>query len=841
MADTPEDGHDAVEDDARAFDVVIIGAGFGGMYSLLRLRRLGLRIAVFDEAGGVGGTWWWNRYPGARVDFPGGPFYCYTFSEELVREWDWTETHPDQPAVLAYLEHVADRFDLRRDIRLNTKVSAAAFDESAQRWTVETSDGERVTAQFLISSVGTLSAPYTPDISGIGDFAGPIHHTGHWPQDADVDFTGKRVGVIGTGSSGVQVMPMIADRAAHLTVFQRTPQYAVPARNQPIAEELIRESKENWAELRRRIIETGRIQPRSTRSAFDDTDEERRRRYEAAWAEGSNAIMACYADLLTDPAANRTAADFVRSKIRELVEDPAVAQRLMPDYFFGTKRQIMDEGYYEMFNRENVTLVDLREDPIESVTADSVRTRSGEHAIDVLILATGYDAISGALRRLGPVGRDGLGLQDRWRDGARTYLGLAVAGFPNLFMIHGPQTPSVMFHMPLGAELQGDWIADCITYMRERGLTTVEPDADAEAAWGAEVQAVAATTLYPQTDSWFTGANIPGKAREFTIYVGGPQYHRRLREVAADDYRGFTFGTDPQVSPTHTPEGRMIHDRTLRVDSFDTHFLEAGEPGAQPVVLLHDGAFGADGTIAWERLIPLLDRFHVIVPDLLGWGTSDAGVILNRDRFEYRAHHVGRLLELLGVTRPAHFVGASFSGSLVLHTLVKYPRYWNIASAVSITGDGGAYRHPENFTKMLKYDGSRESMVAIVEYLIDADSPDFDRQVDYRQLSARRAGNFQAASAPRLPRLPDEVPNPSPADAIDLNEGLAATTTPVLLVAGDRDSLLLPDWPEQLQQLAPNVQIARIDARHSPGIDHADELAKTLTGFFEQVRAPGQG
>lgn len=527
----------------RELDALIIGAGVSGIYALYRLRASGLNVRVYDQAGDVGGTWWWNRYPGARVDYPGGPFYCYTFSEELVREWDWTERQPDQPSVLSYLHHVADTFDLRRDIQLRTKVQAARFDEEEQRWWIETGDGERIRAQFLISAVGTLSAPNMPDIPGLDEFAGDVFHTGHWPQEKRVEFAGRRVGVVGTGSSGVQIIPHIAREAEHLTVFQRTPQFALPARNQELDPELVRESRENWAEVRRQIQEFGRpisLVP-STRSALDDSEEQRLQVFEEAWKKGGLALRECYADLLTDPVANGYVSDFVRSKIRETVRDPEVAAKLMPDYYFATKRQIMDEGYFEVYNRDDVTLVDLREEEIETFTPDGVRTARGEYPLDMLVLATGYDAITGALLRLNPVGRDGLELKDKWAEGCRTYLGLTVVGFPNLFMFHGPESPSVMFHMFFGTESQGDWMATCIEYMRAQGSATIEPVPEAEKAWGAEVQDLADRTLYPQTDSWFTGANIPGKPREFVVYIGGANYHKNLHKVSADDYRGFAF------------------------------------------------------------------------------------------------------------------------------------------------------------------------------------------------------------------------------------------------------------------------------------------------------------
>ncbi|MGQ0481687.1 MAG: flavin-containing monooxygenase [Pseudonocardia sp.] len=532
----------------RELDAVVIGAGYGGMYALYRLRELGLSVRAYDAADGVGGTWWWNRYPGARVDFPGGPFYCYTFSEELVRGWDWTERLPDQPAVLGYLDYVADQLDLRRDIQLGTVVQSARFDETTARWLVETSHGERVSARFLICAVGTLSAASKPDIPGFDEFAGECFHTGRWPQDLEVDFTGKRVGVIGTGSSGVQAIPVIAREAAHLTVFQRTPQYSIPAGNRPLTPEFVQTARENWSEVRAEMFTTPLGAPLACGRpaellASEHTPEQRRAVYEEFWRDGGLGILfSSYRDLLTDPDANETLAEFVRAKIRETVRDPAIAERLLPDYYIGTKRQILDDGYYETFNRDNVELVDLRAEPIEAITPDGVRTAAGEYPLDTLVLATGYDAMTGALLRIDPVGRGGVTLRDRWAEGPRTYLGVTVAGFPNMFMVHGPESPSVLFNMPLGAELLGDWIADCITHLREQGMTTVEADPTAEPGWGAQVREIAHQTLFPLTDSWYTGANIPGKPRQFGIHLGGIKYHEELAEVAAGGYPGLVFG-----------------------------------------------------------------------------------------------------------------------------------------------------------------------------------------------------------------------------------------------------------------------------------------------------------
>jgi cyclohexanone monooxygenase len=522
---------------------VIIGAGVSGMYALHHLRELGFSVRVYDGASDVGGTWWYNRYPGARVDGPGSPFYCYTFSDELMDEWDWAETQSEQSAVLAYLEHVADRFDLRRDIQFETWVQGARYDEATQRWTVETSTGVRASAQFLICAVGALSTANMPDIPGIHDFAGECYHTGRWPHEP-VSFAGKRVAVIGTGSSGIQAIPEIARDAAHVIVLQRTPQFAFPAGNRPVTPEELAEARANWDAVRATMLAHPGGFPfeTHTRSALAATPEERDALYEKLWQRGSFRFFSdSYNDIAISEEANKTMADFVRGKIREIVKDPKIADKLMPDHFVMTKRPILDNGYFETYNRDNVTLVDLREDPIERFTAKSVVTKMGEHPIDMLVLATGFDAISGSMLRLNPIGRRGLSLKERWRDRFHNYLGLTIGGFPNLFMIHGPGSPGVFYNMPLGAERQMNWIGHFIRRLREKGLCAFEPTAESEEAWASEVSGIANATLFPRTDSWWTGANIPGKPRYFSAYLGGSLYYHRLSEVAAKDYEGFVF------------------------------------------------------------------------------------------------------------------------------------------------------------------------------------------------------------------------------------------------------------------------------------------------------------
>jgi cyclohexanone monooxygenase len=525
------------------YDVVVIGAGVSGMYALHHFREMGLSVRVYDGASGIGGTWWYNRYPGARVDGPGSPFYCYTFSEELMKEWDWAETQSTQADVLDYLEHVADRFDLRRDIEFETWVDDATYDEAAQRWTVATNTGKRASARFLICAVGALSTTNMPDIEGIHDFAGETHHTGRWPHDP-VSFEGKRVAVIGTGSSGIQAIPEIAKTADHVTVLQRTPQYSVPAMNRPITPEEMAEAREDFTAIRAKMNANPGGFPfdGDPRADVEHGREQRRAHYEELWERGSfRFFLDGYMDVAVSEESNAIIADFLRDKIREAVDDPETAEKLLPDYFVMTKRPILDDGYFETFNRDNVTLVDLREDPIERFTETSVVTQKGEHTIDMLVLATGFDAISGSMLRLNPEGRDGMSLKERWQERFHNYLGMTVAGFPNLFMIHGPGSPGVFYNMPLGAERQINWIGDFMRHLEKQGSGAAEPTSDSEEAWGNEVNGIANATLFPRTDSWWTGANIPGKPRYFSAYLGGQIYYMRIADVAAGDYQGFAF------------------------------------------------------------------------------------------------------------------------------------------------------------------------------------------------------------------------------------------------------------------------------------------------------------
>ncbi|MGI8689673.1 MAG: flavin-containing monooxygenase [Thermomicrobiales bacterium] len=524
-------------------DAVIVGAGLAGLYMLHRLRGLGLTARVYEAGGGVGGTWYWNRYPGARCDIESMD-YSYSFSDELQQEWRWSERYATQPEILRYISHVADRFDLRRDIRFETRVTAAAFDATTNRWTIQTDGGERVSARFCIMAIGCLSTAQTPRFPGLETFKGAWYHTGNWPH-AGVDFTGQRVGVIGTGASGIQAIPVIARQAAHLFVFQRTPNFTIPAWNAPLDPEHERRRKANYAEHRRKNRESraGFVVPVGDTPALAATPDERQRAYEARWERGGFGFTSAFADLSTNEEANETAAAFVRARIRDIVRDPAVAEALSPrDHPIGTKRLPLDTDYYDTFNRENVTLVDVRKNPIEAITPDGLRTRDAAYALDRIVFATGFDAMTGALLAIDIRGRAGSTLKQKWAEGPRTYLGIAVAGFPNLFIITGPGSPSVLSNMIVSIEQHVDWIADCIAYLRARNLAAIEATCEAENAWVAHVNEVANTTLYPRANSWYMGANIPGKPRIFMPYIGGVgAYRQKCDTVAANGYAGFTL------------------------------------------------------------------------------------------------------------------------------------------------------------------------------------------------------------------------------------------------------------------------------------------------------------
>ncbi len=550
-ATQPQPPSDAPE----TYDVVVVGAGFAGMYMLHRLRGLGLSARVYEQGGDVGGTWYWNRYPGARCDVESMQ-YSYSFSDELQQEWDWSERYAPQPEILKYANHVADRFNLRSDIQLNTRVEQAAFDEAANVWTVTTSDGNSVTAKFVVLATGCLSNARMPDIKGLADFKGKVYHTGHWPHET-VDFTGQRVGVIGTGSSAIQSVPVIAEQASHLTVFQRTANFSIPARNAPLTPAERESFRSNYPEIRRLAREemkNGIVQELPDRGALDDGDNERRAKYESRWTSGGLTFMGVYNNLPLDKAANDTAANFVREKIAEIVRDPAVAKLLQPNnHPIGSKRICVDTDYFATFNRDNVTLVDIKSNPIEEILPNGVRTGGKDYEVDALVLATGFDAMTGSVAKIDIRGRDGQTLNQKWAEGPRTYLGLMSAGFPNLFIITGPGSPSVLSNMIVSIEQHVDWIADCIGYMRDRELVSMEAKKDAEDTWVAHVNDVAHGTLYPQANSWYMGANIPGKPQIFMPYIGGVGAYRQIcNTVAAKDYKGFamTSAEKPRMAAT---------------------------------------------------------------------------------------------------------------------------------------------------------------------------------------------------------------------------------------------------------------------------------------------------
>jgi cyclohexanone monooxygenase len=529
--------------DRPSTDVVIVGAGFAGLYMLHRARGAGFEARVFEAGGGVGGTWYWNRYPGARCDVESME-YSYGFDEELQQEWDWTERYASQPEILRYAEHVAERFDLTRDITFDTRVTAATYDEAAARWRVETDGGHVVSAAFLVMATGCLSSANMPDIPGAASFTGPSYHTGRWPHDG-VDFTSQRVAVIGTGSSAVQSIPVIAEQASHLTVFQRTATYTVPAWNGPLDAIDVKETKAHYAELRaanRQMFSAfGARIPRRDRSALEVSDAERTAEYEQRWQQGGLPFLAAFNDLLVDPAANETARAFVIDKLHEIVPDPDLAAKLTPDQVIGCKRLCVDTGYWATFNRPNVELVDLRESPIDAITSGGIRTTAGEHPLDAIVYATGFDAMTGALSRIDIRGRHGTTLTAAWEAGPRTYLGLMTAGFPNLFIVTGPGSPSVLANMIEAIQQHVDWIAECLLHLRASRRRRIEPTVEAQDAWVAHVNAVADLTLFPTCSSWYLGANVPGKTRVFMPLAGFPSYVAQCEEIVAAGYRGFVL------------------------------------------------------------------------------------------------------------------------------------------------------------------------------------------------------------------------------------------------------------------------------------------------------------
>ncbi len=526
-------------------DVLVVGMGFAGMYILYCLRQRGLTARAFEAGSDVGGTWYWNRYPGARVDVDSVQ-YSYNFSDELTQEWEWSEKFCAQPELLRYASFVADKFDLRRDAKFDTRVTSAAFDKETNLWTLETDQGDVATAPYCIMATGSLSTPYKPPYPGIDDFAGDWYHTGTWPHE-EVSFAGKRVGIIGTGSTGIQAIPVVAEEANHLTVFQRTAQYTTPARNRPMSPDEQREFNEHRDEWIREMYHTFNAMtgyPLPTKSIHDDSLEERRDFFEKRWEIGGmpQAMLATYKGVNVDMETNTVVADFVRDKIREIVKDPEVAERLCPptDMPIGSKRPPIDTDYYETFNRDNVSLVDIKKTPIERFTEKGIKTADAEYELDAIIFATGFDAMTGSLLAIDIQTSDGSSLKQAWSDGPNSFLGLMVAGLPNLFTINGPGSPSVKANMIVMIEHHTDWIMDLIDYLAANDLNRVEADEDAQSNWVEHAREVAEATLMPVADSWYVGSNIPGKKRVYMPYFGGfEKYWKHCVEIAADGYRGF--------------------------------------------------------------------------------------------------------------------------------------------------------------------------------------------------------------------------------------------------------------------------------------------------------------
>jgi cation diffusion facilitator CzcD-associated flavoprotein CzcO len=535
--------HSDARPEGGGYDAVVVGAGFAGIYMLYRLRELGLTARVFEAAERPGGTWFHNRYPGARCDVQSFD-YSYSFSEELQQEWSWSERYATQPEILSYLDHVVERFDLARDIQCNTRITSADFDESANRWTLHTEDGESYTARFAIMATGCLSVPKRPQIPGLETFEGDWYLAADWPAEG-VDLTGRRVGLIGTGSTGIQFATAAAGHVEHLCVFQRSPNFSLPAQNRPLDKEFERELKATYPERRA----AGRLTTRGypvpdilgDRPALEVSPDERRRVFERVWANGGPVFTSCFPDQLVDQAANETAAEYVRERIRRIVADPDTARLLSPvDHPLGTRRPCVDTGYYEVFNRENVTLVDARSAPIEAITPTGLRTTEESYELDTIVFAIGFDAMTGALLRMEIGGVGGVALREKWADGPVSYLGLGVAGFPNLFTVTGPGSPSVLTNMVASIEQHVDWITDLIRHAHDTGIERVEASIEAESAWVRHVAATAEATLLPLANSWWNGANVAGKPRVFMPYAAGlGRYGEVLDAVARKGYEGF--------------------------------------------------------------------------------------------------------------------------------------------------------------------------------------------------------------------------------------------------------------------------------------------------------------
>lgn len=626
---------------AQKFDVIVVGAGFAGLYLVHKMRQLGLSVRVFEKADDVGGTWYWNRYPGARCDIESID-YSFSFDPDLQQEWEWSERYATQPEILRYAQHVAQRFDLRRDISFETPVERAEWDEDARMWAVTTADGGTFSARYFIMATGCLSEPKDIEIDGLASFGGEIYRTHSWPHEG-VDFTGKRVGLIGTGSSGIQTIPLVAEQADQLTVFQRTACYSLPALNGPIKPEKLAE-KERYQEYREeaRWTKVGVPGTENMELALSVSEDERRQRYEKVWNGGAMVHLSVeYADILLNEKANETLSEFVREKVRGKVNDPAVADILTPTEFpICTKRTCLDTNYYETFNRPNVKLVDIKNNPIQSITQNGIATQDKSFEFDAIVFATGFDAMTGALLAIDIVGREGKSLHEKWRDGPVSYLGLAIEGFPNFFTITGPGSPSVLSNMILSIEQHVEWIADCIQFMTNEKLDTVEATETAQTGWVNYATATSDMTLFPLAKSWYMGANVPGKPRVCLPYVGGVDAYRRVcNDVAAQDYLGFRFegehgarcndglvrrqqpdvvGLLEAMADMNLPPFDSMTPEQARAMSVE---INAGNPPGPEVGEVVDGTLpGAAGTLAYRLYRPATPGPHPVTVYFHGGG-----------------------------------------------------------------------------------------------------------------------------------------------------------------------------------------------------------------------------
>ena len=533
--------HKIEDGDSVSLDAVIVGAGFSGLYMLHKLKQLGLTARIIEAGSGVGGTWYWNRYPGARCDVESME-YSYSFSEALQQEWVWTERFAGQEEILKYLDHVADRFQLRPDIMLKTKVLNCAFSEETNLWSIETTRDSYL-AKYCVMATGPLSSTNIPSFPGLSDYQGKTYHTGNWPHQK-VDFSGETVGIIGTGSSAIQSTPIVAEQSKHLFVFQRTPNFSVPAGNVPLSDETQNSMKANYSSFRKQqrgLPAACNSLPRR-QGALEATVLERSEVYESYWQKGGLSFLTCFNDLVSNKESNKTAVDFIHEKIKDIVEDPITAKKLSPDHLFGCKRPCSDTGYYQVFNKPNVSLIDALESPIVSFTKNGIETKDRHFELDNVIFATGFDAMTGSLDRINITGRNGQSLKSKWQAGPVSYLGLSVSGFPNLFIMTGPGSPSVLANMVVGAEQHSEWISECIKHIEENTLSAIEASKTAENEWVEHINNVADTTIYPTCNSWYLGANIPGKPRIFMPYVGGFQrYERKCKAVQAENYTGYIF------------------------------------------------------------------------------------------------------------------------------------------------------------------------------------------------------------------------------------------------------------------------------------------------------------